>query len=161
MFLQGNLSATYLWISYAMIQFSVYSSLKNIGDKMLLQSYDGHVKSSPSDSLGIITSRSNKSTHSRERQRHSWISRGLVLFLAGAGAGIAATIATYPFDIMRTQFVVQGNQKIYPSMTSFVRRTFSEKGVKGFFAGVAPAVVGITPYMGFNFAFYCYSFLIF
>mmetsp|Transcript_16179 Transcript_16179/g.35296 ORF Transcript_16179/g.35296 Transcript_16179/m.35296 type:complete len:208 (-) Transcript_16179:177-800(-) len=78
----------------------------------------------------------------------------MVLFLAGAGAGVTSTIATYPFDIMRTQFALQGKEVVYKSMGGFISHTFRTKGVPGFYAGLTPAVVGITPYMGLNFALY-------
>jgi solute carrier family 25 thiamine pyrophosphate transporter 19 len=33
-------------------------------------------------------------------------------FIAGGVAGAAATAATYPFDLLRTRFAAQGNQKV-------------------------------------------------
>jgi len=68
--------------------------------------------------------------------------------------GITSTIVTYPFDIMRTQFAMQGSEVVYKSMGSFISHTYQAKGVPGFYAGLTPAVVGITPYMGLNFALY-------
>jgi hypothetical protein len=98
--------------------------------------------------------------------------------------GIASVAATYPFDIMRTQFALQGKEVVYKSMGSFISHTFRTKGVRGthiaahspvlsftraiiktppfsvsspcvgFYAGLTPAMVGITPQMGLNFALY-------
>ena len=113
------------------------------------------------------------------------------------GAGMSSTAATYPFDIMRTQFAIQvddielhciicimltifivckGKEKIYPNIRSFVTHTIKTQGVSGminyiqvitaifktpilshhsgFYAGLPAALVGITPYMGLNFALY-------
>lgn len=42
-----------------------------------------------------------------------------------------ATAVTYPLDIMRTQFAVQGRVKTYSSMRAFVRTTIATKGVSG------------------------------
>lgn len=39
-------------------------------------------------------------------------------------------------------------------MHSFISHTLKHKGVGGFYAGAIPAIVGITPYMGLNFAIY-------
>jgi solute carrier family 25 thiamine pyrophosphate transporter 19 len=76
------------------------------------------------------------------------------MFLAGAGAGIMATLATYPFDLMRTQFALQGNNKVYNNMGAYITHTISEKGSFALYSGLTPAVVGITPYMGLNFLIY-------
>ena len=78
----------------------------------------------------------------------------VVLFLAGAGAGLISTVSTYPFDIMRTQFALQGANPMYPTINSFVVHTIKTNGISGFYAGLTPAVAGITPYMGLNFAIY-------
>jgi solute carrier family 25 thiamine pyrophosphate transporter 19 len=38
-------------------------------------------------------------------------------FLSGAVAGAAATIASYPFDLLRTTLAAQGEPAVYRSMT--------------------------------------------
>jgi len=144
---KGNLSATYLWITYSMVQFSVYGWLKNIG----LQARD------PFSGSGISSSGDSNRIGTRGTRKQGEISsmwRTMVLFLAGAGAGLMATSTTYPFDIMRTQFAVQGNSRVFPTMRSFIQKTLETKGVRGFYVGLTPALIGITPYMGFNFALY-------
>lgn len=35
-------------------------------------------------------------------------------FVAGASAGVCATLATYPLDLLRTRFAAQGTSKVYP-----------------------------------------------
>jgi solute carrier family 25 (mitochondrial thiamine pyrophosphate transporter), member 19 len=112
---KGNLSATYLWISYAMVQFSVYASLKRFGDRLAADYQRDHMSKS---STG-------------QRAKPIWLSKTMLLFFAGAGAGIAATVATYPFDIMRTQFVIQGSNRVFPSMSSFVTHTYQSRGIQG------------------------------
>ena len=150
---KGNLSATYLWITYSMVQFSVYGWLKTVG----LQAAS-RAASSPSVGAGGSSS-SGSSSGSRSRSGSSdggvsglW--KTVVLFLAGAGAGLVATSTTYPFDIMRTQFAVQGSSRVFPTMHSFIKNTLETKGFRGFYVGLSPALVGITPYMGLNFALF-------
>eukprot|EP01031_Cornospumella_fuschlensis_P038801 gene38801-47189_t len=75
-------------------------------------------------------------------------------FMAGSIASTLATVITYPFDIMRTQFAIQGKVKTFHTMLSFVSHTISAKGPTGLFAGLGPAVISITPYIGLNFALY-------
>mmetsp|Transcript_27838 Transcript_27838/g.26668 ORF Transcript_27838/g.26668 Transcript_27838/m.26668 type:complete len:369 (+) Transcript_27838:132-1238(+) len=157
---KGNVAATYLWISYAMVQFGVYGllkkSLEKIPDPFLVN------KSLPKENI-FDTKISNSNNEKKEMYNReqintphpgSMIWRGFILFLAGAGAGIAATATTYPFDIMRTQFAIQGKEKTFPTMKSFISHTYKTKGPQGFYAGLSPALVGITPYMGLNFALY-------
>ena len=78
----------------------------------------------------------------------------ICVFCAGAIAGMTATTVAYPFDIMRTQFTMQQNTKTFNSMYSFISHTAKTKGMSGFFNGLTPAVIGIAPYMGLNFALY-------
>ena len=99
---KGNMSATYLWISYAMIQFSVYGMLKSLGQSIS----NPFEKSRGIDDLFASSNKSNtKKLQQHSNQNRLW--NTFVLFLAGAGAGMTATALTYPFDIMRTQFAVQ------------------------------------------------------
>jgi solute carrier family 25 thiamine pyrophosphate transporter 19 len=67
---------------------------------------------------------------------------------------MVATATTYPFDLTRTQFALQGNDRLFVSMTSFMGHTVSKHGVSGLFTGLPVALVGIMPYMGLNFALY-------
>ena len=71
---KGNLSATYLWVSYMTIQFSMYGILKRLGEQ------------TPNP---FLTKRSwndtSPLTPSQERSSKLW--KGFMLFLAGAGAG--------------------------------------------------------------------------
>ena len=126
---KGNLSATYLWITYSMCQFAFYGVLKRWGEEI------------------------NAARQFESKQQQLYVNTSM-LFCAGAGAGIVSAAITYPFDIMRTQFAVQGSKKAYNSMYAFVTQTWRAKGVRGFYAGLTPAVVGIAPYTGLNFAIY-------
>ena len=139
---KGNLSATYLWISYAMVQFTVYGIVKRWGQKFL----DPMNKS--------YKTNDDKTSNAIKYNKLSVLYNTFILFLAGSTAGITATISTYPFDIMRTQFALQGKEKIHNNIKDFIYYTYKAKGIKGFFAGVAPAIIGIAPYMGLNFALY-------
>lgn len=142
----GNIAATYLWISYAMVQFSMYSFMKKTLEEMVFP---------PTEmSLSKPHKQNIESTDKTTKNSHSSSKKAVILFMSGAIAGIAATITTYPFDVMRTQFVLQNKVKTFPTQISFIRHTYATKGFHGFYPGIAPAVVGITPYMGLNFALY-------
>ena len=127
---KGNIAATYLWISYSMVQFGVYGFLKESFEKLpdpfmttSTQKVGLHPKFE--SNAAVDSDRIN----SNPQQGKLW--RAIMLFFAGAGAGIIATTATYPFDIMRTQFAIQGKNKVYTSMNSFIKDSFKTKGIKG------------------------------
>jgi solute carrier family 25 thiamine pyrophosphate transporter 19 len=127
-----------------------------MGDVMLerMQSMEAHDSRKVFDDRGSTQQKVSKQQAKPSSMQSSRLMKSLVLFLAGSGAGIAATALTYPFDIMRTQFAVQGKDAPYKSMKSFVSSTLKSKGISGFYAGLGPAVIGIAPYMGLNFALY-------
>lgn len=121
---RGNVPATWLWMGYSAVQFSVYDVSSHTLSQMNL---------SPTQ----------------------------VAFVAGANAGVCATLSTYPLDICRTAFAAQGltssaepTFKSPTSMRQFARRMYKQLGWRGFFAGSGPAVVQIIPYMGLNFSLY-------
>jgi solute carrier family 25 (mitochondrial thiamine pyrophosphate transporter), member 19 len=75
-------------------------------------------------------------------------------FVAGAAAGAAATMATYPLDLLRTRFAAQGNERVYASLRRALVEIYRDEGPRGFFRGLAPGVGQIVPYMGVFFAVY-------
>ena len=95
---KGNVSALYLWVSYSMIQFATYDVLKRFGET-ILDPFERRSDDTDSKKPPIYSSTS--------KSQLSAFKRGVVLFVAGAGAGMIATATTYPFDITRTQFALQ------------------------------------------------------
>ena len=113
-------------------------------------------------------------------------SKTSVAFVAGATAGLAATLTTYPFDLCRTTFAAKGicttvtdastkaaanaasagaaaaasasSSGLAPpqSLLGFAKCMYQRQGIRGFYAGAGPAAVQIIPYMGINFALYDY-----
>ncbi|KAI8592791.1 mitochondrial carrier domain-containing protein [Geranomyces variabilis] len=70
-------------------------------------------------------------------------------------AGCTATVATYPFDLLRTRFAMQGaSGGPYTSLLSAVRQIYAAEGVHGFYRGVVPSVLQMAPQMGIVFAAY-------
>lgn len=75
-------------------------------------------------------------------------------FVAGAGAGATATMATYPLDLLRTRFAAQGNDRVYTSLRRAVLDIHRDEGFKGFFRGLGPGLIQIVPFMGLFFMLY-------
>ncbi|OEU10708.1 mitochondrial carrier [Fragilariopsis cylindrus CCMP1102] len=131
---RGNLAASYLWIGYTTVQFSVYGTIK--------------------EKLEDI--REQKET----LLTNLLVNPTMVAFISGASAGVCATIATYPFDITRTVFAARGavtqqqQQKASTNIAESAKSMYQKQGIQGFYAGATPALISIVPYMGLNFAIY-------
>ncbi|KAL1198918.1 Mitochondrial thiamine diphosphate carrier 2 [Cardamine amara subsp. amara] len=75
-------------------------------------------------------------------------------FVSGALAGCAATLGSYPFDLLRTILASQGEPKVYPTMRSAFVDIIKSRGVKGLYNGLTPTLVEIVPYAGLQFGTY-------
>ncbi|CAG0884625.1 unnamed protein product [Darwinula stevensoni] len=75
----------------------------------------------------------------------------------GGSAGIIATVASFPFDVVRTRFVSQGEPKvslIYTGMIPAFSGLLREGGVMAMYKGLRPTLLMIAPYSALQFAFY-------
>lgn len=156
---RGNLAATYLWIGYAAIQMSLYQRTADY-----FTSYGGqfdprvHVPLLLPTPVHFIQPVINKPTELALQTLNSIGSNPTyTAFVSGATAGTAATLATYPFDICRTAFasqttLTQGKKSIGAFFSLAMRN--NQRPIRTLFAGCGPAVLGIIPYMGLNFAIY-------
>ncbi|CAL0301603.1 unnamed protein product [Lupinus luteus] len=75
-------------------------------------------------------------------------------YVSGALAGCAATVGSYPFDLLRTILASQGEPKVYPTMKSAFIHIFKARGFPGVYAGLSPTLVEIIPYAGLQFGTY-------
>jgi len=67
-------------------------------------------------------------------------------FVGGAVAGAAATLTSYPLDLIRTNMAVQGTPKVYNTLFDCARGIVAQRGVKGLFAGLTPTLFEIIPH---------------
>lgn len=121
---KGNLSALILYFTFGGIQFWSFHSL------------DGAEKEGQTTGIAAFYSMFPKPSHT---------------FVSGALAGSCATVVTYPFDLLRTRFAVQGNVKIYHSIAGALKGILKKEGVRGFYRGLVPSVLSIIPQMGMVF----------
>ncbi|KAL6971295.1 hypothetical protein U1Q18_030975 [Sarracenia purpurea var. burkii] len=75
-------------------------------------------------------------------------------YISGALAGCAATVGSYPFDLLRTILASQGEPKVYPNMRSAFVDIIQTRGFRGLYAGLSPTLVEIVPYAGLQFGTY-------
>ncbi|KAK7303803.1 hypothetical protein RJT34_14720 [Clitoria ternatea] len=75
-------------------------------------------------------------------------------YMSGALAGCAATLGSYPFDLLRTILASQGEPKVYPNMRTAFIDILRTRGFPGLYAGLPPTLVEIMPYAGLQFGTY-------
>lgn len=73
-------------------------------------------------------------------------------FLSGATAGVIATTATHPLDVVRARLTIQDlsikNVSNYTGIASALKRIHVEEGVRGLYKGLIPSLVSIAPFLG-------------
>ena len=85
-----------------------------------------------------------------------------MLFSSGGLAGMTAIIATYPLDVARTRLagrIVTGEHAWTAKTTSVtmcLRRMFHEEGLRSWYRGIGPTLLGALPYEGIKFSVYGY-----
>ncbi|XP_030746778.1 mitochondrial coenzyme A transporter SLC25A42 [Sitophilus oryzae] len=75
------------------------------------------------------------------------------LFLAGSLAGVTSQALTYPLDLARARMAVT-NKLEYSTLRHVFSKIYSLEGVRAFFKGFIPTIVGVIPYAGVSFFTY-------
>ncbi|GLU21866.1 hypothetical protein SLE2022_379780 [Rubroshorea leprosula] len=71
----------------------------------------------------------------------SWISPVAV---AGAAAGVVSTLACHPLEVLKDRLTVSPD--VYPNLSIAIGKIYKDGGIGGFYAGIAPTLVGMLPY---------------
>ncbi|KAI8469853.1 MAG: mitochondrial carrier domain-containing protein [Monoraphidium minutum] len=83
--------------------------------------------------------------YSRALSRHLGGDVGSMRFLAGAAAGITATLVCFPLDTLRTRMMAPGGHHRYGGPLATLRGIARHEGAGALYAGCVPAVVGMAP----------------
>eukprot|EP01083_Nonionella_stella_P016366 45721_1 len=78
-------------------------------------------------------------------------------FCCGALAGVTATSASFPLDLMRARLATQWGSRSsvrYHGYIHCVKTMIREEGLSGFYKGLKPTILGYIPYAGLSFALY-------
>lgn len=127
---RGTVPGLLLTVPYCAVQFFALETFRSI-----FQAKRGGQK--PEGERGLID---------RERT---------LSFAGGAFAGVAATTASYPFDLLRTTMAAQGVPKQYPTMLHAARGVVAQRGLfRGLYAGLGATIVEIIPYSALQFGLY-------
>ncbi|XP_030765919.1 mitochondrial thiamine pyrophosphate carrier-like [Sitophilus oryzae] len=79
----------------------------------------------------------------------------VVNFTCGSIAGSVATVVSFPFDVVRTRFVAQSEQKkVYHGMVAACKEICAKEGPIVLFRGLWPTVLQIGPHAGAQFMCY-------
>ncbi|KAL4113491.1 hypothetical protein QTP88_017104 [Uroleucon formosanum] len=78
---------------------------------------------------------------------------GGLKFLSGSLAGVTSQTLTYPLDLARARMAVS-TKNDYKSLGDVFKKTFKVEGIKGFYRGYVPTILGIIPYAGTSFFTY-------
>ncbi|XP_077869458.1 mitochondrial coenzyme A transporter SLC25A42-like [Saccoglossus kowalevskii] len=74
-------------------------------------------------------------------------------FVAGSLAGATAVSFTYPLDLARARMAVT-QKEMYNTLTSVFWMIYKKEGVRTFYRGFLPTVIGVLPYGGISFFTY-------
>ncbi len=72
-------------------------------------------------------------------------SKSMNRFIAGGISGAAATVITYPLEILRTTFAAQGTPPRFTTTGECLSYVLRTKGVRGLYAGMSMALIPIVP----------------
>ncbi|CAJ1072095.1 calcium-binding mitochondrial carrier protein SCaMC-1-like [Xyrichtys novacula] len=74
-------------------------------------------------------------------------------FMAGSLAGATAQTAIYPMEVLKTRLTLRKTGQ-YSGMFDCAKKVLRKEGVKAFYKGYVPNLVGIIPYAGIDLAVY-------
>ncbi|ESN92494.1 hypothetical protein HELRODRAFT_103700 [Helobdella robusta] len=74
-------------------------------------------------------------------------------FLAGSSAGAFSQTTIYPMEVIKTRLAI-GKSGQYNGMLDCARKIYKHEGLKAFYRGFIPNLVGIIPYAGIDLATY-------
>ncbi|KAG5286551.1 hypothetical protein AALO_G00016130 [Alosa alosa] len=74
-------------------------------------------------------------------------------FIAGSLAGATAQSAIYPLEVMKTRLTLRKTGQ-YSGMFDCAKKILQKEGIKAFYKGYTPNLIGIIPYAGIDLAVY-------
>ncbi|XP_066548724.1 mitochondrial adenyl nucleotide antiporter SLC25A24 [Amia ocellicauda] len=74
-------------------------------------------------------------------------------FIAGSLAGATAQTIIYPMEVMKTRLTLRKTGQ-YSGMFDCAKKIMKKEGVKAFYKGYVPNIIGIIPYAGIDLAIY-------
>lgn len=74
-------------------------------------------------------------------------------FLAGSIAGAVSQTVIYPMEVLKTRFCLRETGQ-YRGLFDAAQKIYSNGGIKNFYRGYIPNLIGIIPYAGIDLTIY-------
>lgn len=84
---------------------------------------------------------------SRLKHKQTTQSQPIDTLIAGALAGSVAALVTVPFDVIKTHWQIELGSSTHTSSSSYhmITKLWSQKGLRGLFAGATPRLIKVAP----------------
>uniref|UniRef100_A0A8R1HYH7 EF-hand domain-containing protein n=1 Tax=Caenorhabditis japonica TaxID=281687 RepID=A0A8R1HYH7_CAEJA len=73
---------------------------------------------------------------------------------AGSSAGAISQTAIYPMEVMKTRLALRRTGQLDKGMFHFAHKMYTKEGIKCFYKGYVPNLIGIIPYAGIDLTVY-------
>jgi solute carrier family 25 phosphate transporter 23/24/25/41 len=135
---------------------SVFSSLRLMWQTEGLRGYfkgngTNCVKVVPTQAIRFVTFENLKKYLMRPGEKNLDTTSKL---MAGSGAGIVATMTTFPLDLIRTRLSLQTTTQHYNGIVHAFRSIYGAQGIKGLYRGCGTAIMSVAPFSALNFTTY-------
>lgn len=74
-------------------------------------------------------------------------------FVSGSLAGAISQTVIYPMEVLKTRFCLRSTGQ-YTGLLDAARKIHSNGGIKNFYRGYVPNLIGIIPYAGIDLTIY-------
>lgn len=74
-------------------------------------------------------------------------------FIAGSAAGICSQFSIYPMEVLKTRLAL-GKTGEYRHMLDCAQKVYQKDGIRVFYRGLAPGLIGVIPYAGIDLCVY-------
>ncbi|XP_066927261.1 mitochondrial adenyl nucleotide antiporter SLC25A24-B-like [Clytia hemisphaerica] len=74
-------------------------------------------------------------------------------FMAGSSAGIISQTSIYPMEVIKTRLAL-GKTGQYKNLVDCAKTILRTDGVRGFYKGLIPSLIGVVPYAGIDLCIY-------
>ncbi|KAK0404660.1 hypothetical protein QR680_017560 [Steinernema hermaphroditum] len=75
-------------------------------------------------------------------------------FLAGSSAGAISQTAIYPMEVLKTRLALRRTGQLDHGVLHFAKKMYEQEGLRCFYKGYIPNLLGIIPYAGIDLAVY-------